>query len=177
MIGKLVLSISLMVLIFFVLGCSGDQKTDVDTLAAVPLFDGKTFNGWEGDLNWFCVEDGAIVAGSLEKVIPYNMFLCTTKEYGNFELKLEIKLVGPGDNSGIQFRSRRIPGGPEVSGYQADAGGPIGDFGVVWGSLYDEARRNKMLVTANQEEIIKVYRPHDWNKMVVKCQNNHIQIY
>ncbi|MCD6204084.1 MAG: DUF1080 domain-containing protein [Candidatus Marinimicrobia bacterium] len=157
------------------LGCSLLKKGGDG--AAVSLFDGKTLTGWDGDRNWFHVEDGCIVAGSLEKEIPHNMFLCTTKEYDDFELKLEIKIMGPGDNSGIQFRSRRIPGGPEVSGYQADAGGPIGDFGVVWGSLYDEARRNRMLVTANQEEIVKVYRQNEWNEMVVKCRGNHIQIW
>ncbi|NQT24825.1 DUF1080 domain-containing protein [candidate division KSB1 bacterium] len=157
------------------LGCSDKQKTD--TNAVVSLFDGKSLAGWEGDLNWFRVEDGSIVGGSLEKDIPHNMFLCTTKEYGNFELKIEAKLVGPGDNSGIQFRSRRVPGTTEVSGYQADMGGPIGDFGVVWGSLYDEARRNKMLVTANQEEIKKAYRTNDWNEMVLKCKDNHIQVW
>jgi hypothetical protein len=172
---KLILNISLIILICCILGCSGENQTDSD--AAVSLFDGVSFAGWEGNMDWFRIEDGAIVAGSLEKDIPHNMFLCTTKEYENFELKLEIKILGPGDNSGIQFRSRRIPGGPEVSGYQADAGGPIGDFGVVWGSLYDEARRNKMLVTANQEEIINVYQQNDWNEMIVKCQDTHIQIW
>ena len=172
---KSLLKISLISLLFFLVGCSDEQKTD--TKAAVSLFDGKSLAGWDGDQNWFRVEDGSIVAGSLEKEIPHNMFLCTTKEYGDFELKLEIKIMGPGDNSGIQFRSRRIPGGPEVSGYQADAGGPIGDFGVVWGSLYDEARRNRMLVTANQEEIVKAYRQNEWNEMVVKCQGTHIQIW
>ena len=175
MIVKSLLKISLISLLFFLVGCSDEQKTD--TNAVVSLFDGKSLAGWDGDQNWFRVEDGSIVAGSLEREIPHNMFLCTTKEYGDFELKLEIKIMGPGDNSGIQFRSRRIPGGGEVSGYQADAGGPIGDFGVVWGSLYDEARRNRMLVTANQEEIVKAYRQNEWNEMVVKCQDSHIQIW
>lgn len=175
MLVRLVKTISLLSLLFFALGCSLLQRTDGG--AQVSLFDGKTLTGWDGDRNWFHVEDGCIVAGSLEKEIPHNMFLCTTKEYDDFELKLEIKILGPGDNSGIQFRSHRIPGEPEVNGYQADVGGPIGDFGVVWGSLYDEARRNRMLVTANQEEIVKVYRQNEWNEMVVKCQDNHIQIW
>jgi hypothetical protein len=175
MIVKLIVKILLISLAFFLLGCSGEQKINSDP--AVSLFDGKSLTGWEGDSNWFRIEDGCIVAGSLEKEIPHNMFLCTTKEYGNFELKVEAKLVGPGDNSGIQFRSRRIPGTTEVSGYQADMGGPIGDFGVVWGSIYDEARRNKMLVVANQEEIKKAYRSNDWNEMILKCTDNHIQVW
>ncbi len=54
--------------------------------------------------------------------MPRNEFLCTKKTYGNFELRLEAKLVGKGDNAGIQFRTRRIPNHHEVSGYQADMG-------------------------------------------------------
>ncbi|MFC1619460.1 DUF1080 domain-containing protein [Candidatus Neomarinimicrobiota bacterium] len=173
--AKIILNTILVSLTLCLVACSGGNKPDSE--AAVSLFDGESFTGWEGDMNWFRIEDGSIVAGSLERDIPHNMFLCTTSEYGDFELKLEAKLVGPGDNSGIQFRSRRVDGGTEVSGYQADMGGPIGDFGVVWGSLYDEARRNKMLVTANQEEIVEVYRPHDWNEMVVRCNGNHIQVW
>ena len=172
---KLILNISLIVPALFVFGCSGEQKTGINS--AVSLFDGKSLDGWEGELNWFRVEDGAIVAGSLEKDIPQNLFLCTTREYGDFELKVEAKLIGPGDNSGIQFRSRRIAEDTEVSGYQADMGGPIGDFGVVWGSLYDESRRNKMLVTPNQKEIQKDYKLHEWNEMIVRCKGAHIQIW
>jgi hypothetical protein len=172
---KIIAYILFVCLALWTLGCAGEQEADRDK--TVSLFDGNTLTGWEGDLNWFRIEDGCIVGGSLEKEIPHNMFLCTTAEYGNFELKLEAKLVGPGDNSGIQFRSHRIPGTTEVSGYQADMGGPIGDFGVVWGSIYDEARRNKMLVVANQEEIKKAARTNDWNEMVLKCKDNHIQVW
>ena len=49
----------------------------------VSLFDGKTLDGWDGNLDWFRMEDGAIVAGSLEKDIPHNEFLSTKKEYGD----------------------------------------------------------------------------------------------
>jgi hypothetical protein len=177
MIGKLILNISLIPLIIGLLSCSGEQKADVDKNAAVQLFDGKTFTGWEGDLNWFRIEDGAIVAGSMEKDIPTNLFLCTTIEFDDFELKLEAKLIGKGDNAGVQFRSRRVPGETEVSGYQADMAGDGEDYSMIWGSLYDESRRRKMLVTGNEEEVLKVYKPGDWNELVIKCQNNHIQIW
>lgn len=175
MMERKILNILLLFLAFWMLGCFAGRSTDTKDIEL--LFDGKNLAGWEGDLNWFRIEDGSIVGGSLKKEIPHNMFLCTTEEYGNFELQLEAKLVGPGDNSGIQFRSRRVPGTTEVSGYQADMGGPIGDFGVVWGSIYDEARRNKMLVVANQEEIKKAYNTNDWNEMVLRCSGNHIQVW
>ena len=35
----------------------------------------------------------------------------------------------------------------------------------------------ELLVTANEEDVLKVYRPKDWNEIVVKCQNSHIQIW
>ena len=72
--------------------------------------------------------------------MPHNAFLCTTKSYANFVLRVECKLLGPA-NGGIQIRSQRVPNHFEVSGYQADMdAGPDGGF---WGSLYDESRRNR----------------------------------
>src|SRR5688572_32814601 len=88
----------------------------------VPLFDGKTLAGWEGNEKMFRVEKGAIVAGSLKEKIPHNEFLCTKEKHADFELRLEARLVGQGDNAGVQFRSRRVPNHHEVSGYQCDIG-------------------------------------------------------
>src|SRR5690606_35016827 len=102
-----------------------------------PLFDGKTLAGWEGDTrNTWRIEDGAIVGGSLERVVPRNEFLCTTKTYGDFELRPKFKLLGEPDkvNAGVQFRTRRIPMHHEVIGYQADIGQHY------WGALYDDSR-------------------------------------
>ena len=87
------------------------------------LFDGKTFDGWEGNLDIFRIEQKAIVGGTLDARIPHNEFLCTKKEYGDFELRLSAKLAGQGNNAGIQFRSKRIPDHHEVIGYQCDMGG------------------------------------------------------
>jgi hypothetical protein len=154
-----------------------EERGRIAPPGTVPLFDGKTFSGWEGDLNWFRIEDGAIVAGTLEKEIPHNVFLCTTKEYRNFELRLEAKLTGRDANAGIQFRSRRIPGESEVSGYQADMGGKSGEYSTVWGSLYDESRRNRMLAIADQAELTRVLRSDDWNDYVIRCEGSRIGLW
>src|SRR5574342_448344 len=55
--------------------------------------------------------------------IARNEFLCTTRTFGDFELRLKFKLLG-GDsaNAGVQFRTKRIPNNHEVIGYQADMG-------------------------------------------------------
>ena len=122
----------------------------------VPLFDGKTLAGWEGNEKVFRIEDGAVVAGSLKQPIAHNEFLCTTREYGDFELRLQAKLIGAGDNAGIQFRSKRVPNHHEVSGYQCDMG--TASDRIVWGGLYDESRRNKMLVEGDQAKIKEIFK-------------------
>src|SRR6188768_4065106 len=110
----------------FLLSCTLTAFLATSAFAAdkgktVPLWDGKTFNGWEGDTNkTFRIRDGAIVGGTMKEKIPRNEFLCTTRNYTNFVLTLKFKLVGEGSNAGIQFRTERHLHDSEVSGYQAD---------------------------------------------------------
>jgi hypothetical protein len=140
--------------------------------AQTPVFDGKTFAGWEGDLTIFRIQDGAIVGGSLERKVARNEFLCTTKTYGDFELRLKVKLLGgEGANAGIQFRTKRIPNHHEVSGYQADMGTGW------WGALYDESRRNKVLKGPDQAKMKSVIKADDWNDYVVRAEGRRIQIW
>ena len=139
------------------------------------LFDGKSFDGWDGNMAMFRIEDQAVVAGSMEETIPRNEFLCTEVEYGNFELKLKAKMQGEGDNAGIQFRSKRIPDHHEVSGYQCDMGSD--PSGKIWGFLYDESRRRRMLATADYSEMLKVYKPDDWNDFIIRAEGARIQIW
>ena len=139
------------------------------------LFDGKSFDGWEGNMKVFRIEDGAIVAGSQKEAVAHNDFLCTKKEYSDFELRLKAKLVGAGDNAGIQFRSKRIPDHHEVIGYQCDMGSAWGR--KIWGALYDESRRRKVLAEDEPDKVQKVYKANDWNEFVIRCEGSHIQIW
>lgn len=136
-----------------------------------PLFDGRSFDGWEGNLEIFRIEDGAIVGGTLEKRVARNEFLCTQDEFGDFELRLKFKVIGKGANAGVQFRSRRIPNHHEVRGYQAD----LGDGW--WGSLYDESRRNKILVAADKSVVKSALKQGDWNDYTIRCQGPRIQLW
>ncbi|MBU6236518.1 MAG: DUF1080 domain-containing protein [Planctomycetes bacterium] len=140
-----------------------------------PLFDGRSLKGWEGNLDWFRVENGAVVAGTLERTIPHNEFLCTECTYTNFELKLEAKLKGNGDNAGVQFRTSRVPDSTEVSGYQCDIGSAWNR--PVWGGLYDESRRNKMLAEGDPKVVVAALKNGDWNQLMVRAIDNHIQIW
>ncbi len=142
---------------------------------SLPLFDGESIAGWEGNAYWFRIEDDAIVAGRLNEKIPHNEFLCTTQNYDDFELRFEAKLVGEGNNAGVQFRSKRVSGSSEVSGYQADIGAAWDR--PVWGALYDESRRRKMLAEPDPELAKRLVKTGEWNEMRVICQGSRIQIF
>jgi hypothetical protein len=139
----------------------------------VKLFDGKSFAGWIGDTNkTFRIVDGAIVGGSFKAPVPRNEFLCTTRNYTNFVLKVKFKLLGEGSNAGVQFRTKRHEHDNEVTGYQADMGDP-----TWWGCLYDESRRNKVLAQAPAEAVKKILKRDDWNEYVIRAEGKHIQLF
>jgi len=157
----------IVILILIVISCSSPAAEK-----SVRLFDGKTFRGWEGDTNKsFRIQDGAIVAGTMDAKIPRNEFLCTTRDYTNFVLRLKFKLVGKGANAGVQLRTKRIPNHHEVSGYQADMGDPSW-----WGCLYDESRRNKVLAQADKEKVDKVLKREDWNDYEIRAEGKRIRL-
>ena len=137
----------------------------------VALFDGRSFEGWEGDLRWFRIENEAIVGGSLSQKIPRNEFLCTQREFRDFELKLDVKLEAGKGNAGIQIRSRRIPNHHEVIGYQADMGQ------VYWGALYDESRRREILAQPDPEKLKWILKQDDWNNYRIRAERNRVQLW
>jgi HEAT repeat protein len=146
-------------------------EVDLSKLAFRPLFDGKGFEGWNGETyKAFRVEDGAIVGGSMKMPLAQNEFLCTTRSYANFVLRLECKLNNC--NAGIQLRSRRVPASSEVSGYQAD----MDSTGRYWGCLYDESRRG-MLVQAETKKVMAVVKGDDWNQYEIRCEGPRIQLF
>jgi hypothetical protein len=135
------------------------------------LFDGKTLEGWDGDAKVFRVEDGTIIGGQLKEKIPHNYFLSTKEEYSDFELRLEFRLIGADTNAGVQLRSKRIPDHHEMIGYQADLGQNY------WGALYDESRRNKILLAPDKGKLAKVLKRDDWNSYRILCEGRRIQLW
>jgi len=139
---------------------------------------GRRFQGWEGDTtNSFRMKTGGvIVAGDLNNPIPRNEFLATTREYTNFIMRAECKLVGVKCNGGIQFRTQRIPNHNEVKGYQADMS--MGKNGGYWGKLYDESRTKKLLgKSLNRPEMIRKLKADDWNQYEIRCEGKRIQLF
>ena len=140
----------------------------------VELLDAE-MSRWEGPEKWFRVEGDAIVAGSLDESIPHNQFLCSKERYDNFEMIVDVKLVGEGKNAGVQFRSERVADSSEVRGYQADAGRAWQR--PVWGALYDESRRRKMLVEPEPKTIADVLKPNEYNELRIRCVGRKIEVF
>ncbi|MBT5708801.1 MAG: DUF1080 domain-containing protein, partial [Verrucomicrobia bacterium] len=142
--------------------------------APVSLFDGKSFDGWEGNTETvWRIQDGVIVGGSLLGN-PQNEFLASTKSYKNFHLRFDYKIVGTEGfvNGGMQFRSKRITDpSNEMSGYQADIGAGYSGY------IYDESRRRKFLAEADQEFVERLEKTGDWNHCEVVTTGRQILVF
>lgn len=154
-------------------------STVQDEEGFVSLFDGKTFNGWEGVPHRWRIENSALVGGSLTKGGGSD-YLCTVRDFTNFELRVQWKTVQVGTNDvngGIPIRTRRIKDSAQVTGYQADFGTLKGYLaGRFWGCLFDNARRNRILAgdpVANE----KLVKMGDWNDYVIRCEGPRIRLW
>jgi hypothetical protein len=97
-----------------------------DKSGFVQIFDGKSLAGWEGDPQYWRVENGALTGEvTPTNLLKVNSFIVwrggTTRD---FELKAEYRVSAKG-NSGINYRSELATNfGPwAMRGYQADIDG------------------------------------------------------
>ena len=153
---------------------AASMAAPAQTRKPVPLFDGKTFDGWQGDTaKTWRIQEGAIVGGSLTERVPQNDFLCTTRSYGDFVLRLSFKLLGSDGfiNGGVQFRSQRATKpANEMIGYQADIGAKY------WGALYDETRRNRILAEPDPAMVATLIKLNDWNEYEIRAEGPRIRL-
>jgi hypothetical protein len=127
------------------------------------LFNGKDLTGWEGNPDYWMVEDGAITGKTTaEKPLKHNTFLVWQGgNVANFELTFKYRLVK--GNSGVQYRSSLLaPGasGPIVKGYQADM-----EAGAKYSGILYEERGRGILAERGQSVVIKS-NPQDPKKIV-----------
>ena len=138
----------------------------------VLLFNGKDLTGWDGDARIWSVRDGAIVGSTDAQSVDQNTFLIHPEPYADLVLRFDIKLRN--GNSGVQFRSTRLPNWV-VTGYQADAS-EAGEKSA-WGNLYDERGKGRGLMRTPDEGWQKakaVVRVGDWNHYEVVAQGRRL---
>lgn len=91
----------------------------------IPIFDGKTLAGWDGDPKYWRVEDGCLVGEiTPATIIKRNTFIIWRGGAPkDFELKVEYRISAQG-NSGVNYRSIQLTDAPwSMAGYQADIDG------------------------------------------------------
>lgn len=126
-------------LVIAAIACVGFLGTAVaDKDGWTSLFDGKSIEGWEikSGFATYEVKDGAIHGTTAEG--SKNTFLCSAKEYGDFELEFEVK-VHDSLNSGCQIRSAlkdvdaENSYGGRVNGPQVEIESSPGQAGYIYG--------------------------------------------
>lgn len=182
-------------IIAFALPPPDDERVRQDPIAAaagaeadwIDLFDGTSLNGWVhlNGAHTITVEDGAIIGRTVEASAAMNSFLCTTREFGDFELELET-LIDPVTNSGVQIRSATKPvttgnqndlragrvHGPQVEIRRFYAGQPT------TGLLYGEAMGTGWLSSsAKITEGHRHFIDSGWNKLRIVARGPRIQTW
>lgn len=184
-------------------GSAAENDSDSDTADASPvdssaisdggfkpIFDGKSFTGWEADTSFWHIDNGVLVGEvTAEHQLKNNtFFIYTAAEPGDFELKAEYRISADG-NSGIQYRSTKVPDLQyALQGYQADIDGG----NVYTGQLYEErgrgflAKRGEIARiplngapviedSTGNSDALKAFIKSDWNDIHLIVKGNHIQ--
>jgi hypothetical protein len=132
---------------------------------AVPIFDGKTLNGWvthgghyDGDAVW-TVEDGAITGRQGPK--GEGGLIYTERPYTEFDLELDVKMDEPFD-SGIFVRMAPLGRGAQVTLDNVE-GGEVG-------AIYSDA------FLAHNATAKAKYKHGDWNHFRVLCSGADIHV-
>jgi hypothetical protein len=97
-------------------------------------------------------------------------YIYTKKSYSDFELNVEIKMVGDEDaNSGVCIRIHPTSW-DDAPGYQVDMGKGY------WGSLWEE-RRAGMVQKYPDSLVAKIVKRNDWNHYYIIAKGHHIQAW
>ena len=151
----------------------------------------ETITGWSGGSDRWRIEGDTITAEILAgETLDRNEFLWWDGTVADFELSLEYRIEGhPSANSGIQYRSERLPDG-HAKGYQADL-----DDGTTWlGRIYDEHGRGLLVergvrvaiapdgrtwsdVFTPPDSIRAVVRAGEWNRYRIRATAAHVTVW
>jgi len=110
---------------------------------------------WKGNMEFWHIEDGAIVGHSDQPIARNEFIWAPIPEAADFYLEMDIKLEPNTANAGVQFRSKPIDDHGQALGYQGDVGQDV------WGRLYHEHGRGKLDWNGRAEPAVV---PGEWNR-------------
>jgi hypothetical protein len=157
-----------------------------------PIFDGKSFAGWDCDQDFWRVEGEAMVGETAVGKQPKMNIFCIYRDAspGDFELKLQYKLSGADSgNSGIQYRSVELPavGRWVLKGYQMDIDAQQRFTGQIYEergrgflalrgqmSYIGEGKKGSIASLGDGDELKKLIKLNDWNDVHIIARGNTI---
>lgn len=175
-----------------------------------PLFNGKDLTGWIGHPKLWSVQDGVIRGQTTaENKAPGNTFLIYVgdtkdgQQFKDFELRFSVKIQG--GNSGLQYRSHRVPAPKNnqanqwiMGGYQCEVAGIPGKDGFLYSErgpgkrgyanhltylawVGDKVTIDKTGISqvtgelASNAEIAAADHKGEWNDYIIIARGNHLQ--
>jgi hypothetical protein len=148
-----------------------DTPPDPATPGWESLFNGKDLKGWvqRNGTATYRVEENMVI-GRTNEGSP-NSFMCTEKDYSDFELAFEVK-VDDALNSGVQIRSRSTAEfnkgrvhGPQV---EIETGGTAG-------YVYGEGTGRGWI--SKQQTRTDAFKKGEWNRYVIRAVGPRIQTW
>lgn len=138
----------------------------------VSIFNGKDLSGWsqKNGKATYSVEEGAVVGRTA--INSPNSFMCSEKDYSNFELTFEVK-VDEGLNSGVQIRSKSLAefNNGRVHGPQVEIETGPAEAGYVYG----EATGRGWL--SPHQPKTEFFNNDGWNRFVIRAVGPRIQTW
>jgi Domain of Unknown Function (DUF1080) len=138
------------------------------TSEKIELFNGKDFTGWAGDVKYWSIADGVIVAKSTAKV-PVSTYLVTDRKFTDFRLLATVKLVQSEMHSGIAMWGQLSPKDGDPYTYA----GLLVMFPSGWG-FYDLHERHGLPVDGGPAKAVG--KQHDWNELEILAQGNRVRL-
>ncbi len=150
-------------------------KSSASGPQSASFFNGRNLDGWQGLSDFWHVKNRAIV-GTVPIGKRAHTFLCSNREYKDFELKFRARLLGGVGNSGVQFRSKiKDPVKFTVVGPQCEICGLGRARPYAPGSLVSEPHGTPD-VPAAADQVARIYREADFNDFEIRCVGQHVRI-
>jgi hypothetical protein len=148
-----------------------DAPPDPAAAGWQPLFNGRDLKGWaqRNGTASYRVEENSVL-GRTNEGSP-NSFMCTEKDYSDFELTFEVK-VDDALNSGVQIRSKSTPdfGEGRVHGPQVEI-----ETGGTAGYVYSEGTGRGWI--SKEQKPTDAFRKGEWNRYLIRAVGPRIQTW
>lgn len=172
----------LSLLLTVIFGCSfatpvtaqtGNQETPLiapkkGRTQVLRVFNGKDLSGWSGHEKFWSVEDDEIVGRNTEP-LAVSTYLVSKRNFSDFLLRFEFKLVRSEMHSGIAFWGDVDP----EKGDEFACTGHLVMFPSKYGFYELHGRK---LIHRNEREAVLAGRQHEWNKIEILAQGNRIRL-